>query len=148
MRCLAFLLVPLMFASGCDHTTPTAPINANEVTAFDVTTAGLVTGTFSLKATCQNGVTGYVYVFYQPSGSPALNQYCAAGGGWADTVEAAGITGFRVGFTNIAPAPLVACGQQFYSVSGGDIPVRTKCTVNGLDVGGKPLAKMEIKYVK
>ena len=146
---IPLVLVAVMWLSGCDQgqeTLPTAP--ATNPAGFDVSVEGIVTSTFSLKATCQKGVTGYVTVFYAPSGQPSVNEYCSDGGGWEPTVDATGMTGFTVRFLSIQPAPAEDCGQVFYSVSGGDIPVRTKCTVNGRDVGGKPLAKMEIKYVK
>jgi hypothetical protein len=140
---LAVLGVTLLALSACDADQPTDPATTTDA-SFEVTTEGLVTNTFQLKATCGHGVTGSVRYIILPGGATAA--FTCPGG--TTTVAAAGVTGFKVDFINLIPAPSVPCGQVTYSVAGGDIPVRTKCTVNGRDVGGKPLAKMVIKYVK
>lgn len=131
---LTLLALPFL-ALACNDTeqpTPLAP-------SFDVVTEGLVSNTIQVQAKCANGVTGVMRYIIAPSGDTF-----GIGCGITHTFDATGVTGVTQDFDGIVGAP--DCGQVFLPV--GDFPTRTKCTVNGRDVGGKPLATFTAKYVK
>ena len=139
---LPLLALPLLFLS-CDNEIPTEPA-ADADALFDVTTEGLVTNTVQITGTCSSGVTGKIVYVTVPSG--ATNYFPCPGG--SATFDASTVTAFRVGFTDLNPAPIADCANGYPYFYATDFQERTKCTVNGRDVGGKPLAKAVMKYVK
>lgn len=130
---LALLTVLVLACSDVDGTGLVEP-------SADVTTEALVTNTIKVEGKCMQGVSGVMRYRIMPAGT-AFGIGCP---GAAHTFDATGVTGVHQDFDGIVGSP--GCGALFLSVT--DFPTRTKCTVNGRDVGGKPLATFTARYVK
>lgn len=139
---LSLLALPLLFVS-CDGETPSEPATPSDA-SFDVATEGLATNTVQISGTCANGVTGRIVYIVVPAGT--TNNFPCPGG--SAIFDASSVTAFRVGFSNLDPAPAGDCVNDYPYFWKAEFPARTKCTVNGRDAGGKPLAKAVMKYVK
>lgn len=138
---LALLAVPFL-ALACSDAEQATLLEPPAIAA-DVTTEGLVTQCLQVTLTCARNVTsGWVYYQIQPSGTTSNNN-CVDGGGTRIHYQSVAQQGVEVRF-DITGAP-ISCEEELYHLG---IPVRTKCTVNGRDVGGKGLAKLVAKYVK
>lgn len=137
---LALLAVPFL-ALACNDAEQATLLEPPAIAA-DVTTEGLVTQCIQVTFTCAKNVTsGWVYYRLTPNGvDESFN--CVDGGG--RRIHNLGPqNGITVEF-DILGAP-ASCEIFTYH---HPLPVRTKCTVNGRDVGGKGLGKLVAKYVK
>jgi len=139
---LPLLALPLLFLN-CDSEALNEPATPADA-AFDITAQGLVTNTVQIAGTCSQGVTGQIVYVLSPSG--ITDHFDCPGGSAA--FEGFAVNGFRVGFVGLNPAPSDDCVNGYPYFFATDFPTRTKCTVNGRDVGGKPLAKAVMRYVK
>lgn len=138
---LALLAVPFL-ALACSDAEQATLLEPPAIAA-DVTTEGLVTQCIQVTFTCAKNVTsGWVEYRISPNGPTtpfALN--CEVGRRIHEHLSPQ--LGVFVEF-DIIGAP-TSCGTKTYH---HPLPVRTKCTVNGRDAGGKGLGKLVAKYVK
>ena len=137
---LPLLALPLLFVS-CDRETATEPATPSDA-SFDVTTLGLTTNTLEFKGWCASGYTGYIRF-----STPGTQSVECPGGSF--TKSAIGVNSITVDYFNFDPAVPASCTvQRVYSIALGAVPARSKCTVNGFNANGKPIARMSIRYVK
>lgn len=147
---VAMLLAVSPIGCGGDSTTDPADATDNvgvaSVTAHpaaDVTTNALVTNTLEFEARCSSLATGTVrpVVHLGGGGLDVVVLDCPAD---TRTYPAEGVTGAHVAYGFLVGA---SCDlSETFAVE--DFPSRSKCTVNGTDVGGRPLATVTMRYVK
>ena len=139
---IPLLALPLLFAN-CDGETPTEPATVTDA-SFDVTAQGLTTNTIQVKGWCASGYTGGVRFDINPIGTQTID--CPGG---SFTVDATVATAMWVDYYDFNPAVPTDCTTSIrYSVRDGEVPAKDKCTVNGRNASGKPIAKTTMKYVK